>query len=84
MTDYFYRYRPIERVVDGNHGLKNQGIYFSATDEFNDPMEGYKDIFWLGDKIVWRNLLKHWPCKPPPLYCLASPVRSGHSRKYRI
>jgi hypothetical protein len=23
-------------------------------------MEGFKDMFWLGDKIVWMNLLKHY------------------------
>ncbi len=60
MTEYFYRYRPIERVLDGDHELENQEIYFSTADELNDPMEGFKDLFWLGDEIVWRNLLKHY------------------------
>jgi hypothetical protein len=23
-------------------------------------MEGYKDVFWSGDHIVWRNLLRHY------------------------
>jgi hypothetical protein len=60
MTEYFYRYRPIERVLDGDHELENQEIYFSTPDELNDPMDGFKDLFWLGDEIVWRNLLKHY------------------------
>jgi hypothetical protein len=60
MTEYFYRYRPIKAVLDEFHELDNQEIYFSTTNELNDPIEGYKDLFWLGDKIVWRNLLKHY------------------------
>jgi hypothetical protein len=60
MTEYFYRYRPIQAVLDDFRELENQEIYFGATDELNDPMEGFKDIFWLGDEIVWRNFLKHY------------------------
>jgi hypothetical protein len=30
MTEYFFRYRPIERVLDGDHELENQEIYFST------------------------------------------------------
>jgi len=60
MTEYFYRYRPIKAVLDEYHELENQEIYFSTTDELNDPMEGFKDLFWSGDKIVWRNFLKHY------------------------
>jgi hypothetical protein len=60
MTEHFYRYRPIKAVLDGFRELENQEIYFSATNELNDPMEGFKDLFWLGDEIVWRNLLRHY------------------------
>lgn len=60
MTEYFYRYRPASAVLDGFHELENQEIYFSTTEELNDPMEGFKDLFWQGDEIVWRNFLKHY------------------------
>jgi hypothetical protein len=40
--------------------LQNQEIYFAPPDELNDPMEGFKDIHWRGDAIVWTNLLKHY------------------------
>ena len=60
MTEHFYRYRPIKAVLDEFHELENQEIYFSTPDELNDPMEGFKDLFWLGDEIVWRNFLKHY------------------------
>jgi hypothetical protein len=35
-------------------------------------MEGYKDIYWSGDRIVWQNLFRHY------LLCflLATTVRS--------
>ncbi len=60
MTEHLYRYRPIKAVLDEFYELENQEIYFSTTDELNDPMEGFKDLFWSGDEIVWRNLLKHY------------------------
>lgn len=60
MDNYFYRYRPIDALLDKFHELDNQEIYFSATDKLNDPMEGFKDLVWSGDRIVWRNLLKHY------------------------
>jgi Protein of unknown function (DUF2971) len=44
--------------------LERQEIYFSPPAKLNDAMEGFKDLFWQGDEIVWRNLLRHY------LYCL--------------
>jgi hypothetical protein len=44
--------------------LDRQELYFSRPSELNDAMEGFKDLFWQGDAIVWRNLLRHY------LYCL--------------
>ena len=60
MSQFLYRYRPIEAVLDKFHELENQEIYFSAVEELNDPVEGFKDLVWSGDEIVWRNLLKHY------------------------
>jgi hypothetical protein len=60
MTEYFYRYRPIKSVLDDYHELDGQEIYFSTPGKLNDPMEGFKDLFWLGDEIVWRNFLRHY------------------------
>ena len=60
MTEYFYRYRPINAVLDEFHELESQEIYFGTADELNDPMEGFKDLFWHGDAIVWRSFLKHY------------------------
>ena len=40
--------------------LEDQTIYFASPDELNDPMEGFQDMVWSGDKIVWTNLFKHY------------------------
>lgn len=60
MAEHLYRYRPIEAVLDKYNELERQEIYFSTPDELNDPMEGFKDLFWSGDRIVWANFLKHY------------------------
>ena len=58
---HVYRYRSAEAVLGKVYEeLEKQEIYFSRTDELNDPMEGFKDLFWKGDEIVWRALLKHY------------------------
>jgi hypothetical protein len=60
MIQHLYRFRPVEAVLDEYEELAKQQIYFSTPGELNDPMEGYKDVFWSGDQIVWRNLLRHY------------------------
>jgi hypothetical protein len=56
----FYRFRRASAVLDEFHELERQEIYFAPIEELNDPMEGYKDVFWLGDTVVWHNLLRHF------------------------
>lgn len=58
-----YRFRSLERLVatgDDPGELEKLEIFFSAPSQLNDPLEGYKDIFWAGDSIVWQNLFKHY------------------------
>ena len=57
---FFYRFRSVDALLGERKELENQEIYFCPPDQLNDPMEGFKDLFWLGDEIVWRNLLKHY------------------------
>ncbi len=57
---FFYRFRPIRALLGTFQELERQEIYFSAPAELNDPMEGFKDLYWQGDQIVWNNLLKHY------------------------
>lgn len=60
MTSHLYRFRSVKSLLGEHAELERQEIYFAAPSELNDPMEGCKDIFWQGDKIVWRNLLRHY------------------------
>lgn len=58
--DHLYRFRSIHAVLDGFHELENQEIYFSEINELNDPLEGFKNIYWEGDAIVWKNFFRHY------------------------
>lgn len=59
MKEFVYRFRPTKSLWEFNE-LENQVVYCASLAQLNDPMEGFKDMFWLGDKIVWANLLKHY------------------------
>jgi hypothetical protein len=57
--EYLYRFRSLEKVLDKAE-LEKQEIFFSPTEQLNDPVEGYLDLVWKGDEIVWKNLLKNY------------------------
>src|ERR1700730_2478613 len=60
MIPHLYRFRPVDALLGTREELAKQEIYFAPPEKLNDPMEGYKDVFWSGDLIVWRNLLRHY------------------------
>lgn len=60
LPNTFYRFRSIDALLDKYHELENQTIYFASPEELNDPMEGFRDIVWRGDSIVWTRLLKNY------------------------
>lgn len=68
MEDYLYRFRTISRLLGENcdmdpHAvgeLHKLEIYFASPEQLNDPLEGYKNIHWCGDIIVWKNLIRHY------------------------
>ena len=55
-----YRFRTIENLLGERRELENQEIYFSDIDSLNDPMEGFREVYWSGDVIAWKNLFKHY------------------------
>jgi hypothetical protein len=67
-----YRFRSIYNLLDGHHELENEEIYFAPSRDLNDPMEGFLDVFWDGDAIVWENLLKHFLVCLEQVYALNS------------
>ena len=60
MTKHFHRFRSIDALLDGRHELENQEIFFASPAQLNDPREGVRDVFWLGDRVVWKNLHRHY------------------------
>ena len=60
MIKIFHRFRSTNDLLDGHNELENQEIYFASPKELNDPMEGFKDVYWHGDEIAWKNLMKHY------------------------
>lgn len=60
MPEALYRFRSTCNLLDGYNELENQEIFFAHPEELNDPMEGFKDLYWTGDSVVWENLLKHY------------------------
>jgi hypothetical protein len=67
----FYRFRPTDALLDRFQELERQEIYFAPPKELNDPLEGFKDLVWCGDRILWENLLRHY------LLCLTHAVMSA-------
>ena len=65
-----YRFRKIENLLGEFQELEKQSIYFASPEELNDPMEGFRDVFWQGDKIVWGNFFKHYLCCLNQTLCL--------------
>ena len=60
-----YRFRSTKQLLEEPYQeLQRQSIYFASPEQLNDPMEGFHDFVWSGDKIVWTNLFKHY------LHCL--------------
>jgi len=55
-----YRFRKIGDLLGKREELKKQEIYFSDIASLNDPMEGFREYFWSGDLVVWKNLLRHY------------------------
>ena len=60
-----YRFRSMEYLLGNEYQeLEKQTIYFASPDQLNNPIEGFRDVVWSGDKIVWTNFFKHF------VYCL--------------
>ncbi|EGV2774413.1 DUF2971 domain-containing protein, partial [Vibrio parahaemolyticus] len=61
MGKRFYRFRTLEKLLSEPYNeLESQTIYFSQPETLNDPQEGYRDIYWKGDSVLWRNLFKNY------------------------
>jgi hypothetical protein len=80
MADFTYRYRSVNALLGKRAELEKQEIYFAPPKQLNDPLEGYKDVFWKGDVVVWKNFLRHY------VLCLMQAVllTLEHGENYEI
>lgn len=54
-----YHYRPIKSaLLEIEHGT----LHFSSPEELNDPLEGYLQLYWQGDRAAWEGLLRNYIC----------------------
>lgn len=63
MTEFLYRFRSAERLLGNSERtgeLEGQYIYFASPEQLNDPLEGYRELYFSGDKIVWDSLFKYY------------------------
>ncbi|MEO4016354.1 hypothetical protein [Pseudomonas rossensis] len=68
MDRFLYRFRSTSRLLgsadsDGIHQpgeLEKLEIYFAPPEQLNDPLEGYREVFFAGNQVVWKNLFKHY------------------------
>ena len=70
MTTELYRLRSIDRLLGDNKELETQTIYFAEPSQLNDPMDGFRNLVWIGDGIVWENLFRNY------IYSLHSAIMS--------
>lgn len=57
-----FRYRTMESLFKSKdrQELMNSYIYLSRFDDLNDPLDGYIDLEFEGDKNLWKNLFEHF------------------------
>lgn len=60
----FYRFRSADALLDKFHELENEEIYFSPANDLNDPLEGYMDVSFDGDEILWTIFFQNY------IFCL--------------
>jgi hypothetical protein len=52
-----YRFRSMDKLLNGYKELESQSIFFAPPEILNDPVEGFRDIYFRGDKVMWERLL---------------------------
>jgi len=56
---FLYKLRTLDSLNKYKE-LENTELYFAHFEELNDPMEGFVDFVWKGDRILWTNLFNHY------------------------
>lgn len=54
-----YHYRSIEAAL---LEISEGAFRFAKQEELNDPIEGYINIYWAGDRAAWEGLFRNYIC----------------------
>lgn len=52
-----YHYKSVERA---EQEIKEGTLWFAKSETLNDPLEGYAQVVWQGDRIPWEGLFKNY------------------------
>lgn len=55
-----YQFRSMDNLIHKYSELEDQELVLSSPRYLNDPLEGYQDVFWKGDEVLWENLLRNY------------------------
>lgn len=55
-----YRFRSVTNLLGDYQELEKQSIFFASPELLNDPAEGFRDIYFKGDSVLWGNLFKNY------------------------
>ena len=55
-----YRFRDMNKLFGEFNELENQSIFFAPPEKLNDPVEGFRDIYFQGDKAMWESLFTNY------------------------
>jgi len=55
-----YRFRSMDYLIHNYNELEEQELALSSPRNLNDPLEGYQDVVWEGDEILWENLIRNY------------------------
>jgi hypothetical protein len=51
-----YRFRTVNNLLDGQHELEKQEIYFAPSNDLNDPMEGFSMFFGMAIQLYGETV----------------------------
>lgn len=54
-----YHYRSIKSAI---REIRDCSFAFCGVSKLNDPLEGYVDIYWQGDRPAWEGLFRNYIC----------------------
>ena len=69
-SEFIYRFRSLDKIFKFKE-LQKQEIYFSPPEKLNDPLEGFQNTYWKGDRSQCESLLKDYLLCYKAAYALA-------------